>query len=157
MSAHEIVRKVGPTPLHVCVTGGEPLIHRGFSSLVNALLENTWHRTIHIETSGCIEFPKSLLDRRRGRLWITVSPKGKWCGAKMDFIPETLHQADEVKWIIPGTPLDILDTYATPSHYLQPRNDKITINPVSLRQTLEFAEQRRMPISIQLHKLVGWR
>jgi organic radical activating enzyme len=137
----------------VCITGGEPLMYKELPLLIDWL--RGCERTVHVETSGCFTLPHLYYSM----VWLTVSPKGKWCGAKMDFIPSVLYFAAEVKWIVPETPPDIIDMYSDwcVCNYIQPCNQKGEVDRLSLGYAEEAARKRGWPLSVQTHKMLGWR
>jgi organic radical activating enzyme len=146
------------THSHVCVTGGEPLVHPEIEDLLEALMHKRGVHMIHIETSGCYELPNIIWSARKF-FWITVSPKGEFLGAKKNFRPSVIEDADEVKWIVPGTPIDMIEKFkdVCPNTYIQPVNSKLTIDDKSLEVASALAAKLNLPLSIQVHKLLNWR
>lgn len=142
----------------VCVTGGEPLAHPEIEDLLEALMHMSGFRQIHIETSGCYELPHIIWTARKF-FWITVSPKGDFLGAKKNFRPSSITDADEVKWIVPGTPVEMIKEFkgACRNTYIQPINSKLAIDEDNLLQASNLAEELNLPLSIQVHKLLNWR
>ena len=142
----------------VCVTGGEPLAHPDIQELLEALMHKKGVHRIHIETSGCYEFPNIVWFARKF-FWITVSPKGDFLGAKKNFRPSTLEDADEVKWIVPSTPVSMIRKYMNVCklNYLQPENSKLVLNEDSLEYAVTLSKDLNIPLSIQVHKLLNWR
>ena len=143
---------------HVCLTGGEPLVHPEIVPLIYKLTDHPKVEMIHIETSGCYPLPP-IVFRHPDSFWVTVSPKGKFLGAKKDFLPEVIDQADEVKWIVPGTPVELIEEYrnACPNTYIQPVNSKLAIDRDSLLLAQNLAAKLNLPLSMQVHKLLNWR
>lgn len=131
---------------HICLTGGEPLLHRDF-------VEQLYYRCIsvgkklHIETSGTIyaELPSA---------WIAVSPK-------RDYDHHMIRRADEIKLVVDkDTDLRSIprECWYRPNVYLQPVNEPDVINDDNLKRVLEFLHTHpHYQLSIQLHKLLGVR
>jgi 7-carboxy-7-deazaguanine synthase len=133
---------------HICLTGGEPLIHM---EKVLTFLEEATERGImtHIETSGTINFIPIGVD-----VWISVSPK-------LNVLPKMLEIADEVKLLVDENfdlaklPLNINNC---PLVYVQPINDELSLNKANFDRCMEML--RIMPhwhMSVQMHKLLGLR
>jgi hypothetical protein len=91
--------------------------------------------------------------------WITVSPKGTFLGAKKNFLSVMIGDADEVKWVVPATPTEIIKQFRpyAARHYLQPVNGDLEINYDNLKYAKDLAVELDLPISIQLHKVFNWR
>jgi organic radical activating enzyme len=72
---------------HVCVTGGEPFLHR---DLIDYILQicNDNDKLLHIETSGTLP-----LEQVSNDIWITVSPK-------IGCLPSSYIRADEIKILV---------------------------------------------------------
>lgn len=143
---------------HVCITGGEPLAHPQIEDLIELLMHKQGVKMIHIETSGCYELPHIIWSARRF-FWITVSPKGEFLGAKKNFRSSVLDDADEIKWIVPGTPRKLIERVrdGTPNIFIQPINSKLAIDDDSLKIAEDLAAELNLPLSIQVHKLLNWR
>jgi len=130
---------------HVVITGGEPTIQAdGLLALVKVLLKNG--HSVQVETNGT--HPR-ILELLPDEVFITVSPKK---GSRGDAI--TL--ADEVK-IVPGM---------SPETFIEQALEKdkpVFIQPNAMHEDgLEEAIQyiKKYPdarLSIQVHKLLGWR
>jgi 7-carboxy-7-deazaguanine synthase len=132
---------------HICLTGGEPLIHQRKLEPLFELAKEA-EKIVHIETSGTIFFPK-----RRG-VWITVAPK-EGC------IPEMLIWADEIKLLIDAKfhpdslPKEILNHKTV---FLQPVNYVSESNPQNLDRVQFWLKMfPHWRASVQLHKLLGMR
>lgn len=101
---------------------------------------------LHVETSGTIE---ALVGG-----WLTVSPK-------QGFKPFMIDFADEVKLLVDET----FDLGKVPECILRHRN--VFIQPVNAELTIDLDNvqrcidlKRKMPewqLSVQLHKVFGWR
>ena len=156
MKLEEIVGKINNN--HVCVTGGEPLVNPGITDLLERLLAVNPGDQIHVETSGCYLLP-DIIEAYREYFWITVSPKGSWLGAERECIPSVIHDADEVKWLIPGTPIEFIEHFHNPDkhNFIQPVNNELTIHQGNLLRAYEVACDKQWPLSVQLHKLIDWR
>lgn len=141
---------------HICITGGEPLIH-DLSDLIGKARRHGY--MIHLETSGT-RYPEwlkrdSLIDSRlNGKLWISVSPK-------QDALVEMIVMANELKILVdddfdPGK----LTTQmiAHPCVYIQPVNHEMTVNKHNVERCFEL--QKEFPewrLSSQLHKYINVR
>lgn len=136
---------------HICLTGGEPLIHQK-TLIEQGFFKDTFAKRIqiHIETSGTV-----LLDPRlqhEKRIWITVAPK--W-----NYLPEMLKLADEIKLLVDEN----WDEAKLPD--LSRVNAKIFISPINFEKDVNHANvqrailiQRSHPtwiLSSQWHKLLS--
>lgn len=156
MSCFQIMEEIPKDVEHVCITGGEPMMHN-LDNLISYLLGEK--KKIHIETSGTIY---GYIDYD---IWVTVSPK---------FNPylAMLERANEVKILVdkdfnPAAPIMVLyedqvqavslvDIAKKKPVYLQPVNFENTVNKDNLQRCLEI--QRDYPmfrVSVQLHKVIG--
>lgn len=146
---------------HVCLTGGEPLMHN-LAPLVSDLLDH--NVMVHIETSGTISFDLLLAALKKhwtdDDIWFTVSPKA-------GYRTECLSQADEIKILI-GSDFDEAreDQFRTTFSgwiydkkvCIQPINGEHTIDRGNMDRCLDL--QRKYPdlrISTQMHKIWGVR
>ena len=143
---------------HVCVTGGEPLAHPQIDDLFLALMQLPAVSLIHVETSACYPLTPLMKDERK-KFFITMSPKGEFLGAKKTFDPDNLYDADEVKWIVPATPPEIIIKFEDrcKHNFLQPMNHKFTLDDETLKYAMELSEDMMMPLSLQIHKIFQWR
>jgi len=148
--------------VHVCVTGGEPMVHgTEFWSLVQALLNSDSEsvprgRVVHVETSGVVE-PDTWdrISEFSHGLWVTVSPK-RGCDYS-----RALRRASEVKWLVHHRfPLDLallrvlVERYPGPFHWVQPVWDEA--HEENLRYALELCrELPTLRLSLQVHKWLG--
>jgi 7-carboxy-7-deazaguanine synthase len=145
---------------HVCVTGGEPLLH---GSALRELFDALAERNImtHIETSGTrplgeFFFKMPVVDHPR--VWITCSPK-------KGFLPTNHGWIDEWKFLVgPGFSeeklIQSLNKLPDPSQpvYLQPVNPVTRISQTNVclcRMLQEIHPEWRL--SIQVHKVFGLR
>ena len=154
LTVEAIVARVSEGVEHVCISGGEPMMH-DLVPLIRALwgVMRPHGTTVHIETSGTINAAKALglyCERRNG-VWITVSPK-------FGCLPEMIERADEIKLLVDKNfdpeklPTGVLghDTV-----YLQPVNGEHTVNVENLKLCMKW--QREFPqwrVSLQLHKVL---
>jgi 7-carboxy-7-deazaguanine synthase len=155
MSCYQIMQEIPKNVRHVCITGGEPLMHN-----LDNLLSYLWGeaKEVHIETSGTIEkfFKKEV--------WITVSPK---------FNPylDMINRANEIKLLVdnkfaPDAPImtlidgSVQAVYpvrlaAEKPVYLQPVNFENEVNKENLRLCQMFQEEYPdFRISPQVHKMM---
>jgi len=152
LSPADIAAFIG-NDLHVCATGGEPL-DQDLQPLFDAL---TSQQLLHIETSGTRDFRALPF---RDKVWITVSPKP-------GYIHDILAQANEVKIIVPGLgagggwpSLEVALAVRALGviTYIQPRNERNTINQENLAYCQDIVRQHpQLRLSVQLHKLLRVR
>lgn len=144
MTVDEIVKTIPEGVEHVCITGGEPLMH-DLSHLTDFL--DTLDKQIHIETSGTLPLK---VGATKLPIWITVSPK-------FGVLPEMLDRADEIKLLVDEDfdvnklPPEVL---VHPLVFIQPVNETSDIDYENVRRCLEI--QQSFPewrISMQMHKL----
>lgn len=158
LTAEEIVAQMSGAANHVCLTGGEPVMHD-----LRHLLKVIWEtgRMVHIETSGTLpiwpleEYSYTWIRNRRNHLWLTVSPK-------KGFIPENIRVADEIKFLVDENfdevkAIDLLNSSPRSSEqivWVQPINDEFGVRMENVQRCLGL--QKRNPkwrISTQLHKI----
>lgn len=136
---------------HICVTGGEPLIHL---EKLERFMDEAIQRGIqvHIETSGTIMLDWQ--ERYNGLLWVSVSPK-------QGYLPEMIGIADEIKLLVDDKFVleDLPAGLRTHENvFIQPINDEMTFRKENL--DLCYKILRAMPnwrLSIQTHKALGLR
>lgn len=143
---------------HVCITGGEPLMHREkLIPLVFAILAKDI--MVHFESSGTISPPKEL----------STLPDIWWvCSPKAGYLPGFLHYiADEVR-IMVDKELKISDvqsllvnvTSQTRVYFcpLSSQSSVTEFDPESMEAAMKFLELfPGSRISIQMHKILGVR
>lgn len=133
---------------HVCLTGGEPLMH-DLGPLVDLYMAKGVF--VHIETSGTI-VPK--WDCFRPGIWITLSPK---LGCR----EEMIRRSDEVKLLVgpdfdPAKVPDLVKTHRRV--FISPINFDDELNMENMQRCLKLQETfPRWRITIQLHKILGVR
>ena len=154
MGVAELMAFVGDTE-HVCLTGGEPLMH-DLSTLVVALLQAG--KMVHIETSGTKSAGKVLsaaVPYGTWKVWITVSPK---LGCTL----EMLDVADELKVLV-GDKFDealFVQKFAGRFHktWIQPIGEEHSLIPENIKRCVLLQEKYPdLKISIQCHKILGVR
>jgi len=135
---------------HVCLTGGEPLLHLHVMEFVDACRRAG--RLTHIETSGTVYWEPT--EDLRPHVWITVSPKA-------ECLDEMLVQADEIKLLVDAQ-FDI-NRIPEPVHhhknvYIQPVNEELGVNMANLNLCLELLKHKpNWQLSVQLQKCFNWR
>lgn len=141
---------------HLCITGGEPLMH-DLGRLIYLAQEK--EMMVHIETSGTIPLEKAFPHwneyRATGlhdKIWVTVSPK-------YGTLEEMVYRANEIKLLVDGD-FDLTKVPAAvrthPLVYLQPINDIFSINRYNLDYCIRLATQYpNFRVSMQAHKY--WR
>lgn len=162
LEAVEINARVPAGVNHVCITGGEPLMH-DLTPLID-WLEDSGH-VIHIETSGTIDIRKAWKNYRsvpveRGGIWLTVAPK-------KDFLDSMIMDADEIKILIdedfnPESPefkrIDDAAGFVTDHLYVQPVNFEHELNQKNMDLAKKFVmEHSQWKLSLQLHKVLSVR
>lgn len=144
MTPFEIVPRVQDE--WVCITGGEPTIHKDLPILVNALRERLI--MVAIETNGTGLLP-------RGLNWICVSPKDPW--------PESdiLEIADEVKLLVGSGMYDARLKVRDRAQW-QGKDTIISVQPVwdedyeeNLNEAMRIAQFYQVRLSVQVHKYLG--
>lgn len=149
LTANEIASRLQGEE-HVCITGGEPLMHD-----LTPLLEAFEYKPLfHVETSGVKEHPHPHLN---GDIWWTVSPK-RYCRK------EWYNFADEFKILVgPDFDEEAFETFLvgkkdkTPL-YLQPINFVEKVDARNLVKVLELLNKYHgCHLSTQMHKYLEVR
>jgi 7-carboxy-7-deazaguanine synthase len=154
MSPYQIMQEIPKNVKHVCITGGEPLMHN-----LDNLLSYMWgeDKHVHIETSGTID--KFL----KKEVWVTVSPK-------FNVHYDMLRRADEIKILVdkdfePDHPITALsdgmvqlvmlsDLAEQKPLYIQPVNFENEVNKENLQRCLDLQQEYpNFRVSPQMHKL----
>jgi 7-carboxy-7-deazaguanine synthase len=156
MSVSQIMEKV--TKIHhrspfkwVCLTGGEPLLQK-VEELVRSLKDEGFK--IQVETNATLYRPMAVN-------WFTISPKPP----EYLYQPEYRKEAKEVKIVVTrGLELPVLEKLRqefpekTPL-LLQPQSNRkwsLDLAKKLLNQSLK-ENLDNMKLSVQLHKIFGWR
>ena len=143
LSVENILSLLNPDIKTVVLTGGEPLFHK-LTELIVALRETGYR--IHLETSGTLPVPVNSVH------FVSVSPK------KGHDLQRT--RVDEVKWLVPMWSFEEIVWDLAYYHFLQPINDKLTINKKNLKKCIWMLLNCKPPaehelrLSVQLHKYV---
>lgn len=150
-SAQELVGETWEK--HICLTGGEPLIHQRNLVSSGFFAEAFAKRIqIHVETSGTVQLVEPLYHDTR--IWVACAPKA-------GFLPEMIVRADEVKLLVDEhfDPSKLpLGVYNHPRVFLSPINEEKTVNQENVARALGFL--RDFPhwrLSAQWHKYLGLR
>lgn len=143
---------------HICITGGEPFLHK----LTPLVLEAQALRyMVHIETSGTlpITFAPTV---NRAQLWITCSPK-----KGMIITPDQIAAIDELKILVDVNTkaeqiFDLLTKCLVgrlPDVYIQPISTDIHhLNSKNLQRAIDLVTAHPgWKLSAQLHKVWGVR
>lgn len=147
LTAYEILERVPPEIRHICITGGEPLIHDLFPIIATWIKEQERRYsktpafpTVHIETSGTKLFNKYPYNTE---IWLTVSPKYN-CLAQM------IQRADEVKFLVDkdfnedlASTLATYDTDGDTIFWLSPINTLEHLSSENIIKCLEILERHR--------------
>ena len=141
---------------HICLTGGEPLIHQ------KALIEQGFFQQafakriqIHIETSGTIELDHRLT--HDNRVWIAVAPK--W-----NFLSNMIRLANEIKFLVDEdfktTKACEILAWAHPDAtiWLSPINGEKEVNQENVAIARKIQDSYpTWRLSAQFHKLLNLR
>jgi 7-carboxy-7-deazaguanine synthase len=150
MSVSEILD--GMKQRHICLTGGEPLIHQ--KRLVElGFFQKAFqhHHMIHIETSGTILLLSSLT--HDSRIWITVAPKWQCLNAM-------LQLANEVKYLVDENfdPSQVNTGFVDQQIFVSPINNEKTVNQDNVQRALAVLEKYpTWRLSCQWHKFLNLR
>jgi organic radical activating enzyme len=129
----------------LCVTGGEPLLHKEkLDYLVALATANDLY--VHIETSGTVDWEPAY------PVYLTVSPKS-------GCLETMVRRADEIKLLVDDEfKLDNIPSMIKGHHmvFIQPINNETSLN----MHNVELCKQilRTMPgwqLSLQIHKILG--
>ncbi|WP_438938575.1 7-carboxy-7-deazaguanine synthase QueE [Alicyclobacillus suci] len=152
---------------NVCLTGGEPLIHRHKSQfLIEALAAVEHIRDIHIETNGAIDVrPFAELRAKEAQLREKVRfivdyklPASGEMDKMVDHHLSALEPQDELKFVIANdddfeTAVDVLSRY-------RPRATALfspvweTMPPDKLVEKILHAGLKRVKLNLQIHKVI---
>lgn len=154
LTVQEILMRIPENIGHVCITGGEPLMH-DLIPLVGEL-DKKWN--VHVETSGTIALAHAF--RREGpvrsyledNIWLTVSPKFR-------VLDEMLDAADEIKYLIDeqfniaNVPERLLKDERV---FIQPINFEHQVKNENLKRCMELQKEHpQWRLSLQLHKILS--
>lgn len=133
---------------HICLTGGEPLMHlEKLQPLF--VLAHSQNKAIHIETSGTIDWVPPF-----DRVWLTIAPK-------VGYVVGMIERADEIKLLVDKdfkSSLIPLCIQKHPNVYLQPVNFELEVDRENLELCLGmFKLFPGWKLSVQLHKFLGVR
>lgn len=140
---------------HICITGGEPLLH--YVKIENLFaLANRKEIQVHVETSGTI-IPPTLGNFHKLLMpgyWVTCSPK-------INAQSRMIRRANELKLLVDeGFNFDrlTLDMIQHPNVFLCAINDVDKVRNENVERCIILL--KRFPnwrFSPQLHKIFGWR
>lgn len=164
LTTAELTSRIPKGVTHVCITGGEPLMHKGLITFVEHIHKLRPDIIIHIETSGTIVIDDWLVDNY---IYIACSPK-QGC------LPSSLIKAGEIRLMVDenfaALPAQVMLAEAqvmvypkrlTAQIYLAPLSlslDVTKIDPNAMKRCFELLEQfPEARISIQMHKILGVR
>lgn len=159
LTVQEILHQVPERIKHVCITGGEPLMHAERIWDLQ-LLQHLLFRKItpHFETSGTI-IPR----------WDILNiPEIYWaCSPKMGYLPEFLHYAHEVRIMADR---DLTNAAVHQLYEQVPKGTQVYFAPLShpsdvlrfdersLKRCMELVEHfPHTRVSIQMHKVLNVR
>ena len=157
LTADEILEQVPAGVEHICITGGEPLLHNLkdiYDSWIKSRPLVMHEPSFHVETSGTRPVLRWMLDGKlRDSIWITVSPK-------LGFLLEVLLVANELKFLVDENfkeeNIEAIASYFDGGElvYLQPINNEHTINKKNeeLCKKIILEKHPTWRMSSQLHK-----
>lgn len=131
----------------ICITGGEPLIHRGLPTLI--LLCKRKRKRVAIETNGTIALP-TLAD------WVCVSPKSQWPNYRV------LVMCSEIKLLV-GSGMYNVEEVLTHKHgeWDSRWRNKTSLLPVwdenyedNLKRAIELCQKYQVRLTVQIHKYI---
>jgi 7-carboxy-7-deazaguanine synthase len=152
----QILEEIPKDVKHVCITGGEPMMHD-----LDNLYSYLWGegKKIHLETSGTIN------KYVNHEVWVTCSPK-------FNVYLDMLKRADEIKILVDESfniqkpimaitdglvqAINLRDLAQVKPVYLQPVNEENTINSDNMQRCMDI--QKEFPfvrICCQLHKAIS--
>jgi len=158
MSLKDIMKQIPDDVVHVCITGGEPLIH-DLSPLIAFLIARQTNAKvygpfIHIETSGTVSLSSYIAECiENGIIWLTVSPK-------LGVLPDVLDLADEVKLLVDDDfdesklPVGKWQDKVGTIVWIQPINGEKSIHARNMGKVLGLQKRHSLwRISSQMHKI----
>jgi len=150
LTAAEILPRLKPQfSRTVVLTGGEPL-EQDCRDIVVALHDAGYK--IHLETNGTQPIPRGWFE------WVSMSPKPKEAPGVGNYL-----RANEIKWLVPLWSFEDIMYWVHQlfgaEHYVQPVNNRLSINRKALTTALSYIERAdgRLSLSIQQHKLLKIR
>ncbi|WP_407929315.1 7-carboxy-7-deazaguanine synthase QueE [Alicyclobacillus fructus] len=152
---------------NVCLTGGEPLIHRHKSQLlIEAIAGIEGVKDVHIETNGAIDVRpfvslRDASDHLREVVRFIVDYKLPASGEERRMIPDhlaALSERDEVKFVIADErdferAVEVMRTYPTRAAILMSPVWE-TMPPRHLVSLILKHRLRNVKVSLQLHKII---
>ena len=147
-SIEEIVNQVEDD--WVCITGGEPTIHKNLRKLVSRLQEKGYY--VALETNGLNIAPYAN--------WICVSPKSDW---PLRF---NLSISNEIKLLVGSGMYDVEEvlTQVHEGEWHSGWHNKTSLLPIwddnykdNLARAIELCQKYQVRLTVQLHKYLGVR
>lgn len=157
-----MLKKVHATCDVICITGGEPLMHKDVFCKLTHLLANAGYK-LHLETSGTIPISEDIQDALFRYEHISISPKLGFrkeylnLECDMKFLVDENFDLDKIPFKYADTENEY-DSYYGIAVWLQPVNYEHTVNEDNLKRCLDL--QIMYPllrISMQSHKLWNTR
>lgn len=160
LTLRQILNEVDENVFHVCITGGEPLIHQDKEWFVE-MCKKLWKKgyRIHIETSGTIVPSEELMACRP---YIACSPKARYIDGVVTWADEVRLMVDH-HFDIGAARKILLLRSGEPAAYLAPLSmstDTTKIDPASMKECMILLRDPifwKCRVSIQMHKVLGVR
>lgn len=150
MTTADIMKQVPEEVHHICITGGEPLMHDLRDLIVVA---DELDLRVSVETSGTLNIMERL-GKAMNLVWITVSPKSPYQDGNSLWANEFKLLVDE-NFDIKKVPRSILESESAPI-YIQPVNDEFKINRENLKRVRDLQiKYPQFRVSLQLHKVMS--
>lgn len=148
MSIEEIIDNVEDK--WVCITGGEPTIHKNLRKLVSSLQERRYY--VALETNGLNNAPYAN--------WICVSPKSDW---PLRF---NLSISNEIKLLVGSGMYDVEEvlTQVHEGEWHSGWHNKTSLLPIwddnyedNLARAIELCQKYQVRLTVQIHKYLKVR
>lgn len=163
MAIHEIIRKVKKYDCYrVTLTGGEPLLHEGAKSLIDALCSEGFE--VNVETNGSIEVYPFRLDEdglEYENLFFTIDYKCPSSGMEDEMVESNFDYASEedvVKFVVGSEEdlnkaKDVIERSSTVAQvYFSP-----VFGKMEPKRIVEFVLENKLfdaSVQVQLHKII---
>lgn len=144
------------TEHHICLTGGEPLVHQ--ERLISlGFFQQAFDRRImiHIETSGTIELNQHYVNRPY--IWITVAPKWNCSPSMIRYVANEVKLLVDEQFDVAKIP-ELWNLNDNSNIFLSPINGEKEVNQDNVKRCLEILKTHPdWRLSAQWHKFLGLR